>query len=66
MFRPILTLAAVGFVGVALWKIASALLLPLVFLVVKIALIVGVVMAVFWWFNKKGRKEDTPPPPVSE
>ena len=66
MFRPVLTLAAVGFVGIALWKIASALLLPLVFLVFKIALIVGVVMAVFWWFNKKGRKEDTPPPPVSE
>ncbi|PYP18193.1 MAG: hypothetical protein DMD54_05575 [Gemmatimonadetes bacterium] len=65
MFRPILTLAAVGFVGIALWKIASALLLPLVFLVFKIALIVGVVMAVFWWFkNKKDRKEDTPP--VSE
>ena len=65
MFRPILTLAAVGFVGIALWKIASALLLPLVFLVFKIALIVGAVMAVFWWFkNKKDRKEDTPP--VSE
>ncbi len=66
MFRPILTLAAVGFVGIALWKIASALLLPLVFLVFKIALIVGMVMAVFWWLNKnkKDRKEDTPP--VSE
>lgn len=65
MFRPILTLAAVGFVGIALWKIASALLLPLVFLVFKIALIVGAVMAVFWWLkNKKDRKEDTPP--VSE
>ena len=65
MFRPILTLAAVGFVGIALWKIASALLLPLVLLVFKIALIVGLVMAVFWWLNKKDRKkEDTPP--VSE
>lgn len=62
MFRPILTLAAVGFVGVALWKIASALLLPIVFLLFKLALVAGAVMLVFWWLNKKSRgKEDTPP-----
>lgn len=62
MFRPVLTLAAVGFVGIALIKIASGLLLPLVFLAFKIALVVGLVVAVFWWLNKKDRgKEDTPP-----
>ena len=62
MFRPVLTLAAVGFVGIVLWKVASAFLLPLIFLLFKVALIVGLVMLAFWWFNKKPRdKEDTPP-----
>jgi hypothetical protein len=64
MFKPVLTLAAVGFVGIVLWKVAAAFLLPLFFLVIKIGLIVGLVMLAFWWFNKRGRKEDTPP--VSE
>jgi hypothetical protein len=64
MFKPVLTLAAVGFVGIVLWKIAAGLLLPLFFVVFKIALVVGLVMLAFWWFNKKGRREDTPP--VSE
>lgn len=60
MFKPVLTLAAVGFVGVVLWKVAAGFLLPLFFLVFKIALIVGLVMLAFWWFNKRDRK-DTPP-----
>lgn len=62
MLKPVLQFAAVGFVGVVLWKLAAAFLLPLVFLVFKIGLIVGLVMLAFWWFNKKDRgKEDTPP-----
>jgi hypothetical protein len=62
MLKPVLQLAAVGFVGVVLWKLAAAFLLPLFFLVFKIGLIVGLVMLAFWWFNKKDRgKEDTPP-----
>lgn len=62
MVKPVLQLAAVGFVGVVLWKLAAAFLLPLVFLVFKIGLIVGLVMLAFWWFNKKDRgTEDTPP-----
>lgn len=62
MVKPVLQLAAVGFVGVVLWKLAAAFLLPVLFLVVKIGLIVGLVMLAFWWFNKKDRgKEDTPP-----
>jgi len=56
-------LAAVGLVGVVLWKVAAAFLLPLFFLVFKIGLIVALVMLAFWFFNKKDRgKEDTPPP----
>jgi hypothetical protein len=62
MVKPVLQLAAIGIVGIGLWKIASVLLLPLFFLVFKIGLIVGLIMLAFWWFNKKERgKEDTPP-----
>ena len=60
MFKPVLTLAAVGFVGIVLWKIAAGLLLPVFFLVLKIGLIVGLVMLVLWYF-KKDRSKDTPP-----
>jgi len=62
MLKPVLQLAAVGLVGIVAWKLAAAFLLPLVFLVFKIGLIVGLVMLAFWFFNKKSRgKEDTPP-----
>jgi len=62
MLKPVLQLAAVGFVGVLLWKLAGAFLLPLIFLVIKIAFVIGLVMLAFWYFNKKPRgKEDTPP-----
>ena len=61
MIKPILSLAAVGFVGVVLWKLAAGLLLPLFFLLFKVALIVGLVMFAFWFFRKDRSKEDTPP-----
>jgi hypothetical protein len=62
MLKPVLQLAAVGVVGIVLWKVASALLLPLFLVVFKVALIAGLIMLAFWYFNKKGRgKEDTPP-----
>jgi len=61
MLKPILSLAAVGFVGVVLWKVAAGLLLPLFFLVFKVALVVGLIMFAFWYFRKDRGKEDTPP-----
>ena len=62
MLKPVLQFAAVGFVGVLLWKLAGAFLLPLIFLVIKIAFVIGLVVLAFWYFNKKPRgKEDTPP-----
>ena len=62
MLKPVLQLAAVGIVGIGLWKLASIFLLPLVFFVFKIGLIVRLIMLAFWFFNKKSRgKEDTPP-----
>jgi hypothetical protein len=63
MLKPGLQLAAVGVVGIVVWKLAAAFLLPLFFLVFKIGLIVGLIALAFWFFNKKSRgKEDTPPP----
>lgn len=62
MLKPVLQLAAVGLVGIGLWKLASIFLLPLLFFVFKIGLIVALIMLAFWFFNKKSRgKEDTPP-----
>jgi hypothetical protein len=63
MLKPVLQLAAVGILGIGLWKLASFLLLPVLFFVVKIGFIIGLIMLAFWFFNKKSRgKEDTPPP----
>jgi Flp pilus assembly protein TadB len=61
MIKPVLQLAAVGLVGVVLWKVAAGLLLPLFFVLFKVALIVGLVMFAFWYFRKDRGKEDTPP-----
>jgi len=63
MLKPVLQLAAVGVVGVVLWKVAAAFLLPLFFLVFKIGLIVALVMLAFWFFNKKDRGTAATPPP---
>lgn len=61
--KPVLQLAAVGLIGIGLWKLAAVFLMPLLFFVFKIGLIIGLVMLAFWFFNKKNRgKEDTPPP----
>jgi hypothetical protein len=60
MAKPVLQLAAVGFLGIALWKIISILLFPLLgaalgffFIVLKVALIAGLIYFLFWMFNKK-------------
>lgn len=64
MLKPVLALAAAGFIGVALWKILSILLLPLagvvlglVMTVVKIGLLVALVMLVVWLFRRNDEKE---------
>src|ERR1044071_5769621 len=63
MIKPVLQLAAVGLVGIALVKLAGLFLLPVFFFLLKVLLIAGLIMLAFWFFNKKDRgKEDTPPP----
>ena len=63
MSKPIVTVAAAGFLGVALWKLLSILFLPLVgtllgmlLTVLKVVLIVGVVLLV-WWLVRRGKDE---------
>jgi len=61
MFKPILQLATVGLAGFALWKLGSFFFFPLLFLALKLALVVGLVLFAFWFFNKKNdKKGDTP------
>jgi hypothetical protein len=64
MMKPVLQVAAVGLLGVTLWKVASFLLLPLlgtmlgfVLTIIKIALIVGAILFVVWFLKKKGGGE---------
>ncbi len=63
MLKPVLTLAAVGFLGFALLKLLPILLLPLLgifFFVVKIAVIAGLIWLAFWFFNSRTKpKEDS-------
>jgi hypothetical protein len=63
MSKPIVTLAAAGFLGIALWKLLSILFLPLVgtllgmlLTVVKVVLIVGLVLLV-WWLVRRRKDE---------
>lgn len=60
MIKPVLTFAAVGFVGIALWRLASILLLPILFFVFKLLLIAGVILFAFWLFKRQSTKGDDP------
>jgi hypothetical protein len=61
--RPVVTLAAAGVIGVALWKVLSILLLPLaglllglVLTLVKVGLLVALVMFAVWLFRRKDKE----------
>ena len=63
MSKPIVTVAAAGFLGIALWKLLSILFLPLVgtllgmlLTVLKVVLIVGAVLLV-WWLVRRRKDE---------
>jgi len=67
MLKPVLQVAAVGILGVTIWKLASFLLLPLlgtvlgvVFTILKITLIVSAILFVVWFLKKKGGTEKEP------
>jgi len=56
MSKPLLQLAAVGLVGFSLWKLGSLFFIPLLFLALKIALVVGIVLFAVWFFRRNDRK----------
>ena len=58
MAKPFLQLAALGVAGLALWKIASIVLLPFLMLAFKIALVVGLVMLAIWFLKKHDKPKD--------
>ena len=60
MLRPVVSLAAAGIVGIALWKILSILLLPLagaligfLLMILKVGLVVALVLIAVWLFRRK-------------
>jgi hypothetical protein len=64
MLRPVVTLAAAGVVGIALWKILSILLLPLagmlfglLLTLLKVGLLVALVMFAVWLFRRKDKEK---------
>jgi len=68
MMKPVVTLAAAGVVGIALWKILSILLLPLagvlfglLLTLLKVGLLVALVMFAVWLFRRKEKGGDASP-----
>ena len=59
MSKPILQLAAFGVVGFALWKLGSFILIPLIFLALKIAFVVALVLFGFWFFRRHDKPDDS-------
>lgn len=57
MSKPVLQLAAAGVAGVILWKLLAGPLIGLLLLVLKIALIAGLVMFALWFFKKSQKDE---------
>jgi hypothetical protein len=56
MSKPLLQLAALGLLGVSLWKLGSLFFIPLLLLALKIALVVGIVLFAVWLFKRNDGK----------
>jgi len=62
MGKPILQLAAVGFVGVILWKLFAGVLMGVLFTIFKIAFLVALVWFGVWAFKRwTEKKQDEKP-----
>jgi len=57
MGKPILQLAAVGVVGVILWKLLAGVLLGVLFTIFKIAFVVALVWLAIWAFKRWNDKK---------
>jgi membrane protein implicated in regulation of membrane protease activity len=58
MSKPVLQLAAVGVVGVIVWKLFSGVLLGVVFTVLKIVFVVALALLAVWAFKRWSEKND--------
>jgi hypothetical protein len=56
MSKPLLQLAALGLLGLSLWKVGAFFFVPLLFLALKIALVVGIVLFAVWLFRRNDGK----------
>ncbi|HLB81844.1 MAG TPA: hypothetical protein VJJ54_02040 [Gemmatimonadales bacterium] len=56
MSKPILQLAALGLLGFSLWKLGSFFFIPMLFLALKMAFVVGIVMFAVWLFKRNDRR----------
>jgi hypothetical protein len=56
MSKPLLQLAALGLLGLSLWKVGAFFFVPLVLLALKVALVVGIVLFAVWLFKRNDRK----------
>lgn len=52
MAKPVLQLAAIGVVGVVLWKLLAGVVFGLLFTIIKIAFIVGLICFGVWAFRR--------------
>ena len=57
MGKPILQLAAVGIVGVILWKLLAGVLLGFLFTIFKIGFLVALVWFAVWAFKRWSEKK---------
>jgi hypothetical protein len=64
MLRPVITLAALGAVGIVAWQLVWGLLLPLVAgilaLVIKVVFWAGVIALVIWAFRRLFPPSESP------
>lgn len=57
MVKPVLQLAALGVVGVVLWKLLAGVVFGLLFTIIKIAFIVGLIFFGVWAFRRWSEKK---------
>ena len=61
MLKPVLQLAAVGVVGVVLFKLAALIFLPLLAILFKVALVLALVFFLMKLLKKSSKKDGEAP-----
>jgi hypothetical protein len=58
MLKPVLQLAAIGVVGVILWKLLAGVFLGIFLTILKVAFLVGLAFFAFWLFKRWSEKNE--------